>query len=587
MRSDRSALSSSADRASAAEHPTADTAAQIELRRRRVVLALLAAIFYLPFLGWGLPHATAPDRVKTWAADEIVPLGPLADLSNMLGEPRADWHVGYPWWHYAVVAVAQAPYLAYLKLTGGLDSPSGVYPFGLDDPVGALKVLTFIGRIVSALMGIGAVLATEAFARELWNARVGFLGALFLIPNELLVVFSRAGNVDTPALFWTMLGLAAYARAIRHGVTPRRLAWLGLWAGLAMGTKDQAVAVFLPLALSLLLPRTLASAGFAAGVRAALAGLLASLLAYLWATGMLIRPARHLAHVHALFAEPHKVTAADFYWPRLARDLDGRLELTWRFLWSLGAMATPPLLALAAAGTWIARRTRGRWILWTPALVIFAALIWPSDLVVRRYLLPLMPIITVFAAVAVDAVARRAGGGAGVALACAALAWPVAIAVDLTYSQVKDPRIDVAAWLAQHALPGDRIEYFGHEQKLPRLDADIVSRRIAGRERWDGERGHGPAILEYLVREGPEMVIEIPDWTSQPGQESSGDCPPEVLAALESGAAGYVRVGRWPTRALLHGALARPHLDNPSVAPPVRIWARAGVAKDRGWKLIP
>src|SRR5690606_26938374 len=104
------------------------------------------------------------------------------------------------------------------------------------------------------------------------------------------------------------------------------------------------------------------------------------------------------------------------------------------------------------------------------------------------------------------------------------------------------------------------------------------SRRIAGRENWKKERGHGPRILQYLAAGGPEYVFIAPDVTSKPGVPFSGDCPPEVYEALLRGGANYTQVAFFPTPTLLPTWFRRPRLDYPAVAPPVRIFARNDLA---------
>ncbi len=45
-------------------------------------LAVAALLLYAPLIGWGLPHATAPDRTKTYATDELLPLEALAEMQS-------------------------------------------------------------------------------------------------------------------------------------------------------------------------------------------------------------------------------------------------------------------------------------------------------------------------------------------------------------------------------------------------------------------------------------------------------------------------------------------------------------------------
>jgi hypothetical protein len=149
--------------------------------------------------------------------------------------------------------------------------------------------------------------------------------------------------------------------------------------------------------------------------------------------------------------------------------------------------------------------------------------------------------------------------------------------VDLVHAELNDNRYAAGRWLQSHAKPGDRLEYFGVTDVLPPLDSTIVTRRIAGREQWVGDRADPGRLLQYLATEGPEWIVSIPDWTSTPAMERSADCPASVCEALATGTAGYTQVAYYPRCALFHGLLARPPLDNPSVCPPVTIFARNDV----------
>lgn len=553
-------------------------------RARAALLALLAFAVTAPLVGWGAPRANAPDRTLTWATDDPLPLGPLAELHNTFVVSKPDRNYAYPWWHYLVAGAAQAPYLAWLKLTGGLDEPGPVFPFGLADPERALVALTALGRLASALMAAGTAACAYLFARELWGERAGVLAGLLSALNPWMVYYGRTGNLDVPAIFWSALGLVCFARILRRGLCARRAAWLGLWAGVAMATKDQALAVFLPLALCLCWPgfAPRAPAGERAG-RARLAGLGAALLAYALCAGMAVDPARHVVHVRKLLFEQRDLTASRLYWPHLEPSLASAAELAGGTLRALAAVLTPAGLALAAAGLGLALAgrlgARRDASLALPVLATFALLVLATGLVVRRYQLPLALPLDGFAAAALAAlVARRRG--LGLAAAGLVLAWRAAGTLDLTLAQLADPRIAAARWIEERARPGDRVEYFGHPQKLPHLPADVASRRALGRgAEWEGQADHGPAVLAELASgAGPELVLVVPDWTSRPGMVRSADCPPEVFAALEDGSAGYARAALFDAPRFLPPPFARPALDSPCVAPPVRVYARADVS---------
>jgi hypothetical protein len=372
-----------------------------------------------------------------------------------------------------------------------------------------------------------------------------------------------------PAAFWSALGLVVFAGILRHGLDACRAAWLGLWAGLAMATKDQAVLLFLPLAIALLFPRLAPVPPDGRRGRALACGLLASVAAYLVGCGMLVDPARHLTHVQRLFLQPETLTAADIYWPPAERSLAGSAGLAWQYLLALGdALSWPVVLAAAVGLLLAARRSPRLLVLAAPFLLLFLLLALPMGHAVRRYFLPLVPLGALFA------VRALVGLQHGKLLFGAILLWQLLLGADLASAQLQDTRYAAARWIAANGRPGDRLEFFGHGQKMPPLGADRISRRIAGRDAWEGERDHGPSVLAYLRGEGPEYVLLIPDWTSKPGMGRSEDCLPVIHQALVDGSAGYVPVASFERKSFLPECL-RPRLDSPAVSPPVRIFARS------------
>ncbi len=556
--------------------------------RRALVLALATIVLNAPFVGWGAPHATGPDRTLTFATDDVLPLGPLAEMHNTFVESKPDRNYAYPWWHYFVLAGAQSPYLGWLLATGGMDSPTPEYPFGLADPVTALFVLTVIGRLVSVVMAGGIVACAYSFSRTLWGETAGWIAGLLALSNPWIAYYARTGNLDVPALFWTALGLVAFAHVLRSGFSPRRAAWLGAFAGIAMATKDQALAIFLPLAVVLLLPRFSRDPGGRYSPRPVLVGLLVSLGAFAVCTGMLVDPMRQITHIERLFFDQRSLTASHLYWNHVELSPAGVVGLAVGFCRALAEALTPLGLAASVIGLLLLLRgpSRGSVVqasIALPVLVTFVLLTLATGIVVRRYLVPLVFPLDALAAFALATViaGRRRLLGLGVVAGVVILRGSQT--VDLTFGQVRETRTAAAAWIAENARDGDRLEYFGHNQKLPALPAEISSRRILGRgAEWEGETGHGPSVLAYLASsDGPELVIVVPDWTSRPGMLRSQDCPPEVFTALEEGTTGYRRVAEFPARHLFSGPFSRPVLDSPSVGPPVRIYARDDVAEGR------
>jgi Dolichyl-phosphate-mannose-protein mannosyltransferase len=549
----------------------------VKLTPTIAILFLAAVLFYAPLIGWGVPQATAPDRTKTFATDEILPLEGLAEMHNTFVVSKPDRNYGYPWWHYFMTAAAQGPYLVYARLTGNFGSPSPDYPFGFRDPVAGLRWLTLTGRFLSVLMGASIVVAAFLFGRNFWGYAAGLLAAVLTLLNYLMVYYSRTGNLDVPVTFWTSLGLVVFSAIATQGMTTRRGGWLGVFTALALATKDQAVLVFLPLGLVLLWWERKKDApawrpyGVALGV---------SLAVYLVATGMLVDPHRHYQHVYATLFKSSSLNSMWFYRPGQPKTWAGTLGMYREFFQGLLWTSSPPVVVLALAGAWATlRKAPRRLILLVPVVLIFVGLMLPARTLALRYFLPTTIILCGFAAYGISELTRARLRWALIPLIGIACGWELAVAADLTYAQVHETRLAAAEWIGSHVRPGQHIEYFGVREAMPPLPAEIPTRRIAGRVEWKMESGHGPRILQYLAAEGPEYVFITPDVTSKPGVPFSGDCPPEVYYALLQGRTNYTQAAYFPTPSILPAWFRRPRLDYPTVAPPVWLFARKDVAQ--------
>jgi hypothetical protein len=539
------------------------------------VLTLVGLLLYAPLIGWGLPVANGERRFGTFATDDILPLGPLAELRSTLIESQPDRNYGYPLWHYVVDAAAQAPYVVYLWLTGGLSNPTGTYPFGLADPVSALRTLTLIGRTVTVLMACGVVVCAYWFARIVWDRQTALAASALTSCNFLLVYYGRTGNVDVPAFFWIALGTVLFAAILRWGLTLRRVIGLGILAGLGMATKDQAFLAFLPIGIALLVPPVSRQEGMNRA-RTAAAGLGASMAAYLVATGMLVDPKRHIVHVGGLLFHPEWVTVADSAMiVRHAKTLEGLLGLAADYVIRLGDAMSWPVLAAAAGGAFVCRSPRVvRWaILIAPLLLLFWLLAFPTGFVVRRYFLPLTLIVDSFAACAMVALWRSKYRPVAVAAFMVLLAVRLSSMIDLSYAQVHDTRYAAAAWIGERARAGQRVEYFGARSAQPRVPADVLLRRLPEAIESTGVKSGTSSIAAYLRASRPDYVVVIPDF-SAPDLPHSRDCPEEIYRGLLDGRLGYTLAAYFPPVSLLPDGW-RPPLDYPTVAPPVRIFVPA------------
>jgi hypothetical protein len=566
-----------------------DSRAEAGPKRYRLLYLLVAAValaVYVPGSWWGVPHATAPDRIRPWATDDETPLGPLAEMNN-IREQRDDQNLGYPLMYSFVVTAAYSPYLGYLYATGRFAEPTPEYPYGLVDPAAALRTLGIIAHLVTALLATALVVAVFDAGRVAAGRRAGLLYAALAMLAFPMLYYGRTGNVDVPMIAFGALAFAAFTRCVIRGTTVRRAAAFGAAAGFALATKEAILGVFLimPFVLLYVRHRELRDTGGLmtwAAWKPLLVGLLVSVIALGAGSGLFVDPERYFSHLSFIsgrldtLAETADVAGITTYPYTMA----GHIAFARRLLFDLAAILTWPGLALATIGTaWCLARRRDVALLILPGIVYVLYMFLTLRAAQLRYMLP----AAVFLALPIAVLARDAWASGRASLRAAALIAVGAVvslhslrAIDLTAQMILDSRYAAGDWLGSRLRPGDTVEYFGPTQKLPALPYEVESVRAAPYFGMYVAADHSDrAIRDILAgwdERRPRFVLIIPDHTSQPGAEDGHTLPPEILDSLASGSrwreAAYFRtprVFRW---------LPMPRLDYPTVNPPIRIFER-------------
>ncbi len=540
--------------------------------RTGLALFLVALAVYLPGFWWGAPDFHAPDRTHSWGVDAPMPLGPLAEVSNII-RPRPDRNLGYPLLHSFLVAGAYAPYFAWLWLTGGLVQPVGVYPYGLTNPPSSLHTMLLIAHLLSVLMGAGVAAAAYDAARSLWNRAAGVAAALFAMTMFPMFYYSRAGNVDVPMLFFAAWAIAAYARILAAGLTVGRAAWLGAFIGLALATKEQAFACFLAFPFVLLMRHRREWKSHAAAA-------VAAILAFGAGSGLFVDPGRFFAHIEFVAQRTRDLAAGALIHMRPHPwTLDGHWALASLVAGHLRDSLTLPGLLLGVAGVaWTALRDRRRLAFAWPLATYLAVLFLVARNSQLRFVLPAAFCLALFAgrflAVLMESGNRPARAAAAIAGALA-LGLAGLRGADLTHAMIRDSRYDAARWLAARARPGDRVEAFGPITALPPLPAGVEALQaiqfggLTGRPLPDAEAA--ARIAERWRERRPRFVVIMPDYTSVPGSPHSAFCPATIYSRLLDGSLGYGKANSFHTRPLAYW-IARPDLDYPSVNPPISIF---------------
>ena len=259
------------------------------------------------------------------------------------------------------------------------------------------------GRALSALAGVLTVWALFRLGARLFGRPVGLLAAALLAACPLHIQCSHFLASDVALTLLALLAIDACVALGQHG-RPRDALLAGAWIGLALATKVSAAPLLAPLALALVLRRggALRPAALSVGalVAAALAGQPYAVFSFteFWRQvteqGAMVRNAGSL---------PYTIQYVGV--PKYAYDL-------WQMaVWGMGPALGAAALWGSGVALWRLRAVRS-----APALVLaswvvpFVLLTGAFDVKYPRYLLPVYPILILWAAAWLwDARASRVG----------------------------------------------------------------------------------------------------------------------------------------------------------------------------------
>ncbi|MBN2208796.1 MAG: glycosyltransferase family 39 protein [Candidatus Coatesbacteria bacterium] len=208
-----------------------------------VALLLISGALNFYHLDWGLPNGAV-----SWAHDAITPTGPLYTAYTIANSQF--WRSRYPAGHHVLLLAIDAPYIAYLHLKGAFGSFATDYPYGFSDPERSLTVLFLADRAVSAIMGVGIVLLLYLIGRRRSGELAGLFSAAAIALNVIFIYHSHTTNVDIPYLFWMMLALYFFDRALESGEL-RHFVLLSLFGAVSLCTKESVVGVLVGMAIPL------------------------------------------------------------------------------------------------------------------------------------------------------------------------------------------------------------------------------------------------------------------------------------------------------------------------------------------------
>lgn len=538
-----------------------------------LALALAALVLYLPGIVWGLPSATDAQRIWPWGSDELAPIGALAQVFHVVLRGDSAFDPRYPLLPYLIQAAFMAPYLGWLRLTGGLQHFSSVYPYGLTDPVSSLAALTMVARLSSLLMLALVPAIAYLTVLRLADRRTAMVAGLFAMLLYPMFYYSRTSNADAGTILWTTLALFVVAGILRDGLRGRSAAWLGVFAALAISTKDQNYAIFVAVGLVIVAMHVHASRA-AGRLRSAWVapaiGLATSIAVYLVATGIIFRPDAFVRHVRFITEHPTGPGGSGESYYSTPATLAGYASLTLSYAGHLIDSMGLPMALAALAGLGIAARRQPRiLVLALPALAVLIGVIMVVRFARIRLAFPAAYTLALFAAIGVAAIAGwnarpsaappgRARRGLAVIAIVAIAGWSAVRDIDLTWQMLHDSRYALSDWFFANASAGDRIGFYGLPLKLPALPADVHIESGPWTVRPSEPAPTEPGLPDFIVIIPQQPFEAVHEWV----------LPDDRFRALDDGEAGYTLVLATRGPALFD--------DRPMnwVNPPVRLYAR-------------
>lgn len=493
-------------------------------------ILLVVAIVHGVGIGWGLPASDG------WDNDGVAPRDFLVGLAATYTPGR---YYTYPPVHLAVLAVVTLP----IVLVAALRAPSFALPDVIAEILNVpyMTVMAYAARCISLVMSLGIVVLLARIAEEIrarvlgiepappepsglrwWIdgsfgdervRRVGWCTAAFAGVNVSLTYYAHTTNLDVPYLFWATWALLVFVRAIARR-QPGYLRRAGALAVLAIGTKDQAYAMFLlslPAALAVfVLTDSWARAHRARVAKEAGIALGLALILFALVDAVLVNPTGFIARVRFLTGS----ASQDFV--EYTRDWTGRLglladagrHLHLQYPKAFGLVIVAGL-AHALMRSFKAPHDRRAAAIVGTLLPLFVAVSftvtfnWTSLRSNARFLLPQALMFAIYGGEALEAMAfasRRALRFVGRAASGIGLAVALHACISVDVNLLFDPRYDAEAWLRAHVRPGETIETYGLNVYLPRFPSHARVIRV-GPEPLD-ERNPIPGIEEVVAPYG-------------------------------------------------------------------------------------
>jgi 4-amino-4-deoxy-L-arabinose transferase-like glycosyltransferase len=486
---------------------------------------------------WGLPSVTG------WAPDELLPTAVLDAAARHFSN---GWHDKYPPLHFRLLSMLYARFA------------------GAERPVSpdTYQRLFLVGRATSVLMGTGIVLLVYLCGRRMMDEGRARVAAALVAVMAPLVFYAKLANVDVPYLFWWSLSLWFLLRALESH-RARDYLLLALTGALAVGTKDQAYALYVLVAPLLVWSRHRREPD-----KPWLKAVIAPELMLAIAAGALLLQAIYglPGNVHGARAHVRLILGpASRAFREFPATMGGELRLLGSTIRHTAFVMGLPAFVAALGGVALALRRKDRLlVLLVPAVSYYLFFMIIALYCYDRFVLPIAIVLAVFAGDALGRMWKRDKWGKLATTAVLIYGLWRSVSVDMTMA--RDSRFAAEEWLAKNA--GESlVGTIGPPEYLPRTSG-LNARTV------------GPAI-DRLQKIAPELVVTNADYAER---ADDGSDEQALYRGLDAGTLGYRQAwsGRYRSPYLMirtedladrPGQPLRSNLDK--VNPEIRIYRRA------------
>ena len=346
-----------------------------KLSKHKILLFLILLNLILNLIGinFGLPNLWHPDEVTH-------------SVGRMIAEKTLNpGRFTYPSFYHYLLIVANIPYSAFLLLSGK------VALLATDSALRQQAVATIFltSRIVTAFFGSILVFLVYIIAKKVSNKRAAIISATFASVNMAIITYSHFATTDIPV---TVMSMLAIYMIIRLYEKPTSVNYLlaGLAIGFAAGTKYYAAV----LVLLLIGAHLLATKRVSINKNLIISGMSC-------AVGFIITTPFAILDFKTFFRD----TTMLFTTTQMVQNLYDPVTALSYFFHLDNGLGTP-LFILSLIGTaycmYLARKNNKLLLLLSWAIGYFLLVSYVIHFSFLRYILPVVPIIIIFAGVFFD-----------------------------------------------------------------------------------------------------------------------------------------------------------------------------------------